>query len=481
MNRMFHWRKFSLLAGLALTATLILGGCGSDSYDNPKSITNAPIPGAATNVLIEADTLKGWMDQGLVNAENSFNGKVVILDYASADSSKRIPGACRVGSAELTATRLDGIADSGSMVPTGAMMDAVIQRLGIDKNTTIVITTQSTTQIPMFQATRAYFIFRYWGFPKEQLKVLNGGNTAWNAAVTTNTWPEQYALTDLAPSPAPSTFSVRNIGQLRDDLRYSIGEMITEVYPKLQDGTMLHLDALGPAHANGTSPTGSLNIVTTPASKFVVLEGRIRGSQPLAQANLFDAADNNRFKPVDGAGGIREQFETTGWEPGLPTVTACRAGVSCTTLYFALDALLDSPGYVFDGSWGQWGLYSNNAANGGLIPATLDAERAKWAVDSYTISGGILDGFPLTETPRYNTQAFGTSPAKLLSDIEGWELKDGVPVKTATGLIKTDVLYGTNGPSDPRANQVENADREYITTPPAGAPDANTGGAGGGC
>jgi thiosulfate/3-mercaptopyruvate sulfurtransferase len=463
MNRIFLWRKFSLLVGFALAATLLLGGCGTDSYDSPKSVTNAPIAGAATNVLVEADTLKEWMDQGLVNAENSFNGKVVILDFASADASKRIPGACRVGAAELNATRLEGLAESGSMVATGAMIDAVIQRLGIDENTTIVLTTTGGTN--MYQATRAYFIFRYWGFPQERLKVLNGGNTAWAAAVTANEWAEQYALTDVVPSPAPSAYSVRHIGQLRDDLRYSIGEMITEVVPALQAGTMLHLDALGPAHANGTSPTSSLN----QTGKFAVLEGRIRGSKPLGQATLFDAADSYRFKSVEGAGGIRELFQNAGWEQDLPTVTACRAGVSCTVLFFAIEALLDSPAYVYDGSWGQWGLYSNSTENGGKIPTTLDGVRAKWAVDQYTISGGLIDGFPLTEAPRYNAQAFETSPAKALTDIE-------------SVTLRSDVLYGTNGPADPRANQVENADREYITAPPAGgAPGPNSGGAGGGC
>lgn len=462
MNRFFPWVRncrFALLLAFVAAATLLMSGCGgSDSYDQPVVVTNAALPGHATNSLIEADTLKAWMDAGLVNAADSFNGKVVILDYASADTALRIPGACKVATGELAATRLEGIAETGTLVPTGAMMDAVIQRLGIDQNTTIVFTAST-----FFQATRAHFIFRYWGFPRERLKVLNGGNGAWSAAVAANAWGPEYALTDVVPSPAPSTYSVRNLGTLRDDLRYSIGEMITEVVPALQAGTMLHLDALGPAHAEGTATNLTTDLIDT--STWVVFEGRIAGSQPLAQASLLDGG---RYRPVDQ---IVPLFEAAGWEPGLPTTTACRAGVSCTILFFALEEILGSPGYVYDGSWGQWGMYSDSAANRGLIPDTLDVVRAAWATDQYTISGPLAA--PVAD-PVYNLGA-----TKVVNNVNViLEAED-----ISSLLINNSVLFGTNGPADPRTNQVENEDREYITTPPSSgsAPGPVSGGGGGGC
>ncbi|TRO80499.1 selenite/tellurite reduction operon rhodanese-like protein ExtH [Trichloromonas acetexigens] len=472
MKRIFSEMKNLRYALLAIAATaLLLGGCGGgggSSYDEPTTVTNPAIPGVATNVLIEPETLKSWMDAGKVNAADSFDGKVVILDYASDNTAMHIPGALKVHSTELTASRLEGLAVSGSMVATGAMMDAVIERLGIDQNTTIVITTAGGTN--MYQATRAYFVFRYWGFPKAKLKVLDGGNQAWDAHVAAQGWGAGYALTDvLTGNPTPSTFSVRNLGTLCDDLRYSIGEMITEVYPALQDGTMLHLDALGEAHATATAKnfTTSLN----QAGKWVVFEGRIRNSKPLAQGSLYNANNNYRFKTPEA---IRALFEdqNVGWRQGLPTVTACRAGISCTTLFFALDAILDSPAYVYDGSWGQWGLYSTlNTSTNGKIPTTLTGERSKWAVDQFTISGPMNSPVP---GPVYNVGFVKTvnnaDYTLSLTDIE-------------SVTINTSVLYNTNGPADPAANQIENEDREYIETPPAGsgATGPVSGGAGGGC
>jgi thiosulfate/3-mercaptopyruvate sulfurtransferase len=462
MNKIFPWMRrssFSLLLTFLVAASLLLSGCGgSDSYKEPTLVSSAALPGHATNSLIEAETLKEWMDAGLVNAADSFNGRVVILDYYSPDSALRIPGAGKVATGELAAIRLEGIAETGSMVPTGAMIDAVIQRLGIDENTTIVFTSDS-----FFYATRAHFVFRYWGFPRERLKVLNGGNGAWTAAVNAGEWGPDYALTSDVPSPIPSTYSVRKNGVLRDDLRFSIGEMITEVLPALDAGTMLHLDALGPAHAAGTATNLTTDLIDT--SKWVVFEGRIEGSKPLGQGTLHDA--NVGFKDVDT---LRQLFEAAGWEPGLRTSVACRAGVTCTIIFFALEEILGSPAYVYDGSWGQWGLYSNNTAEGGKIPATLDPLRAQWATDQYTVSGPMAAP---VDAPVYNVG----SPKVVNGAPRVLTLDDIAVLRLNTGA-----LYGTNGPSDPRANQIENEDREYMATPPAagGAPGPVTGG-GGGC
>ena len=146
---------------------------------------------------------------------------------------------------------------------------------------------------------------------------------------------------------------------------------------------------------------------------------------------------------------------------------ACRAGVSCNTLFLALDAVLGSPVYTYDGSWGQWGLYSNDATKGGKVPADLTGQLARWATDQYTISGPLAA--PVL-APSYNL-------GKKVNATTTIAIGNFAPSRFDTGVI-----YGTDGPEDPAANQVENEDREYMTTPPAGGPsDSTSGGAGGGC
>src|SRR6056297_1093016 len=214
-----YLRKSVLLLFVA-TASLLVWGCGGggSSFDEPASssdIANTPaVGGAATSVLIEPATLKEWIDDGLVGNETGFGEKVVIIDFRSSGDD-RIDGACRLGGADLTTLRFEGVGDATPLVATGAMMDEVIQRLGIDENTTLVFTTDSRA----FFATRAYWTFRYWGFPQDRLKLLNGGSNAFAA---------EYPglMNQDVPAPPRSDYSVKDLPGLNDDLRASIGELI---------------------------------------------------------------------------------------------------------------------------------------------------------------------------------------------------------------------------------------------------------------
>ncbi len=231
-------------------------GGGGSSYDAPPEVNNSTVAGSATNVLIEPETLKNWIDDDLVGNESDFGAKVVILDFGAYDLSlpadeqtERIQGSCRVERGMLTGLRFEGVADATPLVATGAQMDAVIQRLGIEEDTTIVFTTDVGNA--GYFTTRAYWTFRYWGFPREQLKVLNGGNTAFAAA-----YPG--LMTQEIPAPTPSTFSVRDLAGINDDLRASVGEMIEIIKTLPSSTTDMVFDARGDSYYNGTKATAAL-------------------------------------------------------------------------------------------------------------------------------------------------------------------------------------------------------------------------------
>ncbi|HKL49430.1 MAG TPA: hypothetical protein VJ882_07235, partial [Desulfuromonadales bacterium] len=187
-----------ILLTLFLAMSLVFAGCSSDDYDAPNTADSAAVGGAETNVLIEPATLKGWMDEGLVNNDDSFNQRVVVIDYGpydvpvSDDTTPRIKGACKVAKGALIAPRKDGLATHTPLVATGDQMDAVIQNFGIEEDTVIVITSNKP-----YYATRAYWTFRYWGFPKEQIKVVNGFNDNFAAQ-----YPDMMVLEgeEVAPS-----------------------------------------------------------------------------------------------------------------------------------------------------------------------------------------------------------------------------------------------------------------------------------------
>ena len=432
--------RLSMVFMLILAAALTISGCSSDNYDEPTATqTDSP--------LISAATLRGWINQGLVNNEEDWE-KVVILDYGTTSTALRIPGACRVATSDLRAFRLEGVADAAAMVASGGQMDSVIQALGIDENTTIVFTTGNSN----FYSTRAYWTFRYWGFPKERLKLLDGGNAAWTAA--------GYATTYNAPAVTASTYSVTNIGVLCDDLRASLGEMITMVQSGANGDTALTIDARGDVGYNGGKKTeGYYDLLEDGTVSWVVFEGHPTDGQYLGGGSLYEA--DGTFK---SASAIRTLFEEIGgggvWDSSMTVYPYCTSGYGASQIFFVLDALLDAPVLLYDGAFSQWGQMATIDTNGdtdgnadgiGDIYGGMLPSGSNWATDVLTDTAGAVGS-----GPTYNVDN-----GVLVDDIEQLRL--------------------TQGNIDLSANQIEDEDTEYIQGEAGGAPTPGGGDSGGGC
>lgn len=453
------------LSGTVIIAAFTMWGCGTKGYDIPAPPAPAPaLVTASNNALVTASELKGWIDSGLVN--NGSGQKVVILDVTTrAEYDKEhIPGAIFADQAvDTNQNRLEGIATIGSMVPDGARMDKLIQRAGIDQNTTIVFTTSKTN--PIIRATRGYFVFRYWGFPKERLKLLDGRNKTFAAVAS---------LTSSEPVVKASTYGVapNGVNSVRADLRASLGEMISAV------GTNIAIfdvrGAAAGAYPNQTYPNSAsyngtnFNTDLIDGTKYLVFEGHIKGAKSLAYAELTDPnpANNDVFKSkVD----LVTLFQTKnpaayGDLNNLPTTySGCMSGTQSTTVFFVMDAILGWPVQVYDGSWGQWGVMSANAANGGKLPA-----GSVWATDTAALS----------EVISYNvgktlTAATAANPAVLLTTANIVS-----PILDTYSLTKFKLSsdFFVNG------NQIETADKAYRTPAPLTAPATpNVKGNSGGC
>lgn len=428
--------KLSVQSLLVAATALLLWGCGggggSQSYDSPKAIDNTPINGAATSVLVDAETLKSWMDEGLVgNTASSYDGKIVILDFgaynlsaAAEDQSPRIEGSCRVEQGMITGKRFEGVGDATPLVATGAQMDAVIQRLGIDANTTIVFTTDAGNA--GYFTTRAYWTFRYWGFPRERLKVLNGGNTAFAAA-----YPE--LMTQEIPTPVASTYSVRDLAGLNDDLRASVGEMIDIVKTLPTSTTNMVFDARGSDYYNGNLATSAL--IT---GDVVVFDGHPAGGEFFGQGALYndpdgDGVDNYKGGTFKETAAILDMFDDkASWSADKKATVYCTSGYSATPLFFVLDAMLGVDVQLYDGSWSQLGKYSEYATAGGELPV-----GSNWAIDSY------MD----PATLNYND-----------------DLSKGLLIEPLNGALATPPAPFIGDEVNPAANQVEVADLAIVGT-----------------
>jgi 3-mercaptopyruvate sulfurtransferase SseA len=286
----FSW-QFAALSICLLLSPLVMNNCSTSKYDTPVTI-------GTSGTLISPETLNAWMFSGAVNNSSGFGDKVVILDLGGTYSAGHIPGAHRLNGSDIYKVRQEGPAADVNMVPDGAAMDALIQRYGIDEDTVVVFTSgaASPSANAVLGATRAYWTFRYWGFPKEKLKLLDGINFSWNAA---------YGLTtDVPPAPAASTYSVKNNERLRTDLRASLADMINVAEGKVANAVPVDTrsDATSPASYSGKrgvtsgvfSPRNS-----SPDLDYVAFEGRVAGAKAIAYTSLFDSANDYRFKSAD--------------------------------------------------------------------------------------------------------------------------------------------------------------------------------------
>ena len=283
-----RWLFLALLMSL-LAVPLLINSCSTTNYDTP-------ITSQTSATLIEPATLKSWIDSGIVNGTGY--DKVIVLDVVSSlatYTAGHIPGAQFLNQNDIYQIRQEGPATDVNMVIDGTRMDALIQKYGIDKNTTIVFSgggTASPNAGAVLQVTRAFWTFRYWGFPKEKLKMLDGMDFAWKAA---------YGLASgNPPTPTPSAYSVKNNAQLRTDLRASLSDMINVAEGRVANAIAVDMRS---SETDGSyiGKRGSTGGVFNPGSDYVAFEGRLKNGRALLYTDLFmcDSTNLCRFKAPD--------------------------------------------------------------------------------------------------------------------------------------------------------------------------------------
>ena len=450
MSEMLLRKNGIFFAGLLCIMSLMLlamGGCGTKGYDDPAA---SAVTTKTATALIQASDLKQWEDAGLVNKTGGYD-RVVILDVSSnaSDGSNaynsvgHIPGAQLIsaGSAAfMDNTRAEGpLSITGSMVCTGATIDNLIQNSGIDANTTIVLTTNTTSTI---NVCRAYATFRYWGFPKNRIKVLNGGNAGWIAA--------GYNLTANIPSIQKSTYGVAQNGTttINTDMRVSLGEMIAYVNGIVAGnaGKVTILDTIRPNTVSG--PTKDLIDTTL----FTPFDGAMKGSYRFPYGNLVSPAGTLYFKD---AATLQADISAAVGGDGITTIgdanrdatktfiVFCRAGNAASVAYFALDGIAYYNANVdikwYDGSLGQWNLMASSDHT------ALDGTNAggKLAVGSIWDTTSLMDNLTWNvdrgnTIVNYGSRVFGVEPS----------FAEGNQIETTDRAYRSTVT-GSGGGTDP--------------------------------
>ena len=424
---------------LALAGWSCGGSAGTTGYSNPITTTSTD------SALVDAATLAKWTDEGKVNAPLGTADRVVVVSVTTpanflSTTRKHIPDAVLLDSGtELSMTREEGLGPATVMMLGGPQMDALVQKLGIDGSTTVVFTCpKGSTDSEHLQPAVAYWTFRYWGFPRERVKMLNGGDDAWDVA--------GRPLTDAALVPTPSTFSVTSNKVLKDTLRSSVGEILTLVDSINRDRSLL-------------STWQMLDVRGFTVSPYIANAYRGNGPFQFATDRVNGEATRNRLYPDQATAlsrlaalPVMDGTTPVYLSPTKKLISMCGTSFNCAPIFVIFDGILkvaEGNAAMYDGSSTQWNNYSIAKIK---AAGASDAQAAAWAFDAIT-SG--------TSTAR----AVGTLPA-------------AVPGENP--FVPGNFVYL---PSQNEANQIESADKAYMAKTSGGSTPGGGGGGstGGGC
>lgn len=247
----------------------------------------------------------GWLKKNLKNAD------VVILDASPAHiyTAKHIPGAINYD-----------IFTYGVQEPPVAEIEKRYQSWGISPGKKIVMYDQGGT----YMATRLFFSLEYYGFPIDDLLVLDGGLSRWEEAGLPVT--KEPTL-----SPKKGSFTIRKINE---DIRAEMPEFLTA---SGDTRNCVLLEALEPSWHFGTQ-------------QFFSKPGHIPNAIMMPSADFFNS--NKTFKSDEE---IKKMVAYFGIKPEQRVYSHCGGGIAASVPYFALKFLLGySQVKLYPGSQLEW-------------------------------------------------------------------------------------------------------------------------------
>ncbi|MDN4575697.1 sulfurtransferase [Pandoraea cepalis] len=255
------------------------------------------------------------------------SGPVVLIDTRDAASfaEAHLPGAVNI---HEIFTYLATSTPEGLAVLREKFTDA-FAKAGLSGKETAVIYEQSMTT-GFGQSCRGYVLLRYLGYPRDKIKVLHGGYSAWRAA--------GLPSTTEVPSPTPVAFPPDTGGS-------SILVDLAGMKDAVADPRIVKLDVRDVDEwiAESSSPYGK---------DFCPRKGRIPGSVWLEWYRMMKPTPAGQmFKsPAE----ILAECATVGIRRDTPVVVFCFKGARASNTFVALEEAGIRDVRLYLGSWNEW-------------------------------------------------------------------------------------------------------------------------------
>lgn len=226
-------------------------------------------------------------------------GEVLVLDasFTPQHQAGHIPGAV---SADLYRY--------GPALPTTAQMEQRLQSWGVSSGRKIVVYDKGGDMM----APRLFYDLYYHGVPAEDIHLLDGGFTRWQAA---------GGAVTKEPTPTPAPGNIR-VTQVRAEQRTRLPEFLAASGDRT--GHVL-VEALEPAYHYG-------------AQKFFDRPGHVPGAVLMPGEDFFNA-DKTMKSPEE----MRRMLRYLGVQPGQVLHSHCGGGVAAAVPWFALQFVAERP------------------------------------------------------------------------------------------------------------------------------------------
>jgi len=286
----FHVRQLAVT--LLVLVAIVLTSCRAPTLETTPNL----------DLLVDTD----WV------ASHLGDDPVRIVDMRPVDdyTQGHIPGAVQLDLAAVRTTT-DGV--RGQVAPPETV-EAVLGKLGIDADTTVVIYDADTG----IDAARLFWTLEYYGH--QDVHLLDGGWGAWQRA------GREASTEPLAV--APKTFVARPHPELIADAGWMLAH--------LDDENLTIVDARSVEEYRGEDVRA-------------LRGGHIPGAILVDWRTTLN--DDGSFKDV---GVLEALYRSAGLEPGQEAVTYCQTGHRAAHDYFTL-RLLGYTVRLYDGSWEEWG------------------------------------------------------------------------------------------------------------------------------
>ena len=233
-----------------------------------------------------------------------------------------IPGAVLVNYKKIRATRVIGDQKIEKLVPEKADFEALIQSLGVNSDSSVVIVSTGEDSLDMTMATRLYWQMRYFGH--DDLAILDGGLAQW----------VQDGRDVVSTSPQPELPKGNWSAKAERDEMLATTE---EVADAVKAGDVQLVDNRPISQYLGVYK-----------KSYVDAKGHIPGAKSFPNELMTGPKNKARFQSGDE---LMSLAAAMGVDPDQPSITYCNSGHLASGGWFILHEIIGNEAVqLYDGS-----------------------------------------------------------------------------------------------------------------------------------